>query len=128
MSFRVRACHDAHVLLSEQPGITNVTTYEIIIGGWKNTQSVIRRAIKGENKAAINRTGLLACKELRPFWVSWELGTIKVGRGLKPPNGEFLSWKDPKPFDIHALSGFSGYGATAEWRLELKPGKISVQD
>ena len=40
--FRVRACNDAHVALSEGLGNTQIRTTEIVIGGWANTRSAIR--------------------------------------------------------------------------------------
>ena len=39
--FKVKACHDALIILSTSTNFgTNV--YEIILGGWKNTKSIIR--------------------------------------------------------------------------------------
>ena len=37
-----KACHDAHIALSEVKGLDSSETYEIVIGGWSDSQSVIR--------------------------------------------------------------------------------------
>ena len=39
-----QAGNDAHLALSDTPD-TSVTTYEVVIGGWKNGRSVIRKCI-----------------------------------------------------------------------------------
>ena len=43
--FRAKACHDAHLALSEIPGNLEVRTYEIVIGGWGNMFTALRRGI-----------------------------------------------------------------------------------
>ncbi len=40
--FAVRACHDAHVSLCTVPEVIDNQIYEIVIGGWMNSESVIR--------------------------------------------------------------------------------------
>ena len=39
--FKVRACNDAHVALSSSTNLDR-DMYEIVIGGWSNSKSVIR--------------------------------------------------------------------------------------
>ena len=43
-SFSVKACSDVHVALANIPGEGTFMTYEIVLGGWGNTKSVIRDA------------------------------------------------------------------------------------
>ena len=38
----VQACNDAHIALSQHFEQYSSSTYEIVISGWSNTQSVIR--------------------------------------------------------------------------------------
>ena len=38
VTFEVKACGDAHVYLAEYSGITMSDAYEVVIGGWDNTQ------------------------------------------------------------------------------------------
>ena len=44
--FQVRACGDVHVVLSEEIGQIDAGIYEFSIGGWNNTQSVLRTAVR----------------------------------------------------------------------------------
>ena len=41
--FRAQACWDAHLALGEIPGNIYVRAYEIVIGGWGNTQTALRK-------------------------------------------------------------------------------------
>ncbi|KAK3581827.1 hypothetical protein CHS0354_007229 [Potamilus streckersoni] len=50
ITFSVQACNDAHVALSQTKGNDNVDTYEIVIGGWADSQSVIRDCKQCDNK------------------------------------------------------------------------------
>jgi Farnesoic acid 0-methyl transferase len=40
--FNVKACNDARIMLQTIPGSTVDKHYEVVIGGWSNTRSVIR--------------------------------------------------------------------------------------
>ena len=42
LEFEVKACHDVHVLLAHRPWNSTYRTFEVIIGGWDNSKSVIR--------------------------------------------------------------------------------------
>jgi hypothetical protein len=42
LSFTVKACNDAHIMLQTVPGNTDATHFEIVIGGWSNSRSAIR--------------------------------------------------------------------------------------
>ena len=42
ITFQVEACNDAHIALSENFEQYGSRTYEIVLGGWSNTQSAIR--------------------------------------------------------------------------------------
>ena len=39
--FKVKACNDAHIILSTSTNFDN-NMYEIALGGWQNTASIIR--------------------------------------------------------------------------------------
>ena len=40
--FSLQACHDGHIALSEIPGNIETQTYEFVIGGANDTESLIR--------------------------------------------------------------------------------------
>ena len=53
--------------------------------------------------------------EFRAFWISWDGGIIRTGSGRDPTQREFLSWRDPSPFDVNYISVSSGWESTAIW-------------
>ena len=59
VSFRVRAAAEAHVALSNVYGDTDRRTYEIVLGGWNNSKSVIRYGGRGQNQVEKSTPGLL---------------------------------------------------------------------
>ena len=42
LSFMVKACNDAHIMLQTVPGSTTDAHFEIVIGGWANERSAIK--------------------------------------------------------------------------------------
>jgi len=62
--------------------------YEIVLGGWDNTQSVIREATAGDNIVLTSKFPVLKQGVFRKFRVTWDDTTLKVERFI---NGQ---WKD----------------------------------
>ena len=63
--FTARAENDALVALQHTPGVTDEDTYEIVIGGDKNTRAVIRTGRYGDAVARVEVDGLLSPDEDR---------------------------------------------------------------
>eukprot|EP00058_Branchiostoma_floridae_P026175 XP_002611665.1 hypothetical protein BRAFLDRAFT_117103 [Branchiostoma floridae] len=79
-TFDVQANNDVHVGLSSQSQDLD-DMYEIVIGGWSNTQSVIRRSKQGNNLVTVSTSGIISPTEYRKFWITWSSdGTIAVGK------------------------------------------------
>ena len=52
--------------------------FQIVLGYEDNTRSSIRASVGGGNQ--VQHSGpVLSCTERVPVWVSWDMGTIKVG-------------------------------------------------
>ena len=61
---RIKACRDAHILLSEDIGATN-NTYEAALGIIGNTKSVLRESVYGANVVVVDTPGIMHCDEFR---------------------------------------------------------------
>ena len=122
MVFKVRACNDAHVQLSEYIDLNAQLTYVVVIGGGYNTRSFIRRYKGGPNEALVDTPRILDCDKLRTFWVSWSDGVIEAGQGPLVGDQKFIGWTDPEPREVKAVNVATGWGAAAEWRLWVAPG------
>ncbi|GLV45926.1 uncharacterized protein CBL_11723 [Carabus blaptoides fortunei] len=113
--FRVRASNDAHLALTNGPGESD-PMYEIFIGGWGNTKSVIRRNRTKPEKIEAETPGILNGDEFRGFWVRWGNGSVAAGR--EGEGAPFVEWHDPEPFQINHIGVCTGWGACGNWILE----------
>ncbi|XP_067668468.1 uncharacterized protein [Haliotis asinina] len=116
-TFQVRAESNVHVALLQEDGVTCSNTYEIVIGGWKNTQSVIRKGRHNDQRVTARHRPLSAT-EFRDFWISWNDGVISVGTGMTVDVGRFMSWRDPSPQSVRYIAVSTGCGSTGLWQFE----------
>ena len=117
LTFSVRAANDAHVGLfvapqDDQPG-DGQEMYEIVIGGWANTQSVIRAAPQGDNLVTVATPSILDPNEWRQFWVTFSEGTIILGSGLIPgaSGTEVMRYTDPSPKPVTYVGVGTGFNS-----------------
>ncbi|XP_073831690.1 uncharacterized protein [Musca autumnalis] len=115
--FRFKVCcsNDCHVALASEPQ-EGGPMYEIAIGGWTNTKSVIRYVGKQPDVAAADTPKIVNSNEMRGFWVRWRNQTISVGR-----EGEisaFMSHNDPQLFDVKFIGICTAYGSTGSWLFD----------
>ena len=138
LMFKVRASNDAHIKL----GCTSNTNvfYEIVLGGWGNTRSVMRPVNNnndsiGNDGAALNTPNLLNGNEERDFWIATDgaTNTIRVGRGTDPTQGQFMSWANPPSFPWTGSNRAplcfqfrTGWGSTGTWS-GIRNTKTSMQ-
>ncbi|RVE54471.1 hypothetical protein evm_000956 [Chilo suppressalis] len=115
VQFKVRAANDAHLALTMAPQESD-PMYEVFIGGWGNSKSVIRRNRTKPDKVEADTPGILNGGEFRGFWVRWDGGVVSAGR-----EGEvipFISWTDPEPFPVAFVGVCTGWGASGSWKIE----------
>ncbi|CAL7949665.1 unnamed protein product [Xylocopa violacea] len=115
IQFRVKTPNDAHVALTTGPQ-EGEPMYEIFIGGWSNSKSVIRKNRTKPDVAEAETPGILSGDEFRGFWIRWGDGAISVGKEGEP--GSFLTYADPEPFGIGYFGVCTGWGASGEWLIE----------
>ena len=121
--FRVQACRDAHVALSEFFNNVHTRTYEIVIGGNGNTNSFIRDYATGVEKLKVDTPNIMDCNNYRAFWVKWESsGRITVGHGAIFGNSTFLDWMDDEKRMFKGLTISTWDNATGFWDFSFLQG------
>ncbi|XP_046356480.2 uncharacterized protein LOC124135256 [Haliotis rufescens] len=102
--FLVKACHDANIALHTRPNTTDTDAYEIIVGGWTNTFSCIRRCFFCPLIDSYKESSILSCHEYRPFWLSWKKDVISVGKGQIVGHQTFIESAPSSPIVINHVS------------------------
>lgn len=115
VQFRIKAPNDAHIALSTAAAEVD-PMYEIFIGGWGNTKSIIRKNRTKPDVAEVPTPGILDGNEYRGFWIRWQNGNISVGRENEIP--PFLSWTDYEQVNIEYIGVCTGWGANGAWIIE----------
>ncbi|XP_052062057.1 uncharacterized protein LOC127702080 isoform X2 [Mytilus californianus] len=111
ITFKVKADNDAHIALMSSNN-ENDPLYEIVLGGWGNTQSVIRDRKQGGH-LALHRGRVLNSNEYRTFTIKWNNGRIRVENELKK---KLMEWTDTtNPYKIRNVGVSTGWGSTGYW-------------
>ena len=126
LTFSVRSCNDAHVLLSTDATSwrSGTNMYQIVIGGWYNTKSVIRKDTNGANLVTTHHSkGPMSCGDFRRFYVSWKDGVIEVGAVVADPSQPgtttdepFMTYTGPSGFLVNHLF-VGGWNQPATWLI-----------
>ncbi|XP_073835647.1 C3 and PZP-like alpha-2-macroglobulin domain-containing protein 8 [Musca autumnalis] len=114
-TFKIKASNDAHLALTAQPGVS-FPMYEVFIGGWRNTKSVIRQNCKKPDVVEVLTPGILNGNEYRGFWIQWCNNTISVGR--EGEAAAFMIFHDAHMFPIQYVGICTGWGASGSWKFE----------
>jgi hypothetical protein len=91
------AVTDVHVAISPKPETVD-PMYEVVIGGWGNSESAIRRKSQGDFLCRVRTVDVIKPKKVNHFWVSINVDTqlIHVGAGNEPNLASVIClWKDP---------------------------------
>merc|ERR1712038_421462 len=122
--FQVKASNDAHIALGETTtvNIDSPTNYEIVLGGWRNTKSVIRNMPQTRDRVIeYPSVGVLNKDEYVKFRILWDKDFLRVGKD------EFNSWKllmeveDRDTFGfrkIRYMSISTGFGSEGSWKID----------
>ena len=112
ITFSVRASNDANIGF-----MCNSCNdfYQIAIGGWSNTKSVIQR---GSTKNSSSISGLLDGNEYRPFWAQALNGMVRFGTGHIIGQNVIVQWQDPSPIIPNYVGFTTGWGSSGDWIIE----------
>lgn len=121
LKFDYRGPHNCHVCLTQGP-VEADPIYEIMLGGWENSKSVIRYCKQKPDKVEVLTPGLMNPNEFRSFIIQWRCGRLMV-RDAKT-GATIMEWTDPTPFNITHFGIRTGWGAHGQWRIQHfnKPG------
>ena len=119
--FTVDAKNDAHIgFFSEKkscPIHCSNEMYEIVIGGWANSQSVIRRGSQGSNKDLKATLNILKSNEDRSFWADAKDGLVRLGKGKVIGYDIVMKWQDNQPLDPSYVGFMTGWGSSGIWKF-----------
>lgn len=123
LMFNVRTCDNVHVLLST--ALMNVSaemSYEVVIGGYDNTISDIRKGAHGPIVVQVDTPNILKCDEFLPFWIKWENSAITVGHGDLGSN-VFMQYSEANMASSFVATVSSWTTAPAEYHFLESQGK-----
>lgn len=124
IQFEVAANSDAHIALG-----TYYDHYEIVLGGWANTNSVIRAKNQGPPLCSCPGKAL-STPTPEKFWASWNAGgdgCLTIGRGWDFGKHVMMSVAlSPRNYLIKSMYVSTGFGSTGAWTLRERPQVIPV--
>lgn len=126
LAFNVRTCDNVHVLLSTAlMNISGDASYEVVIGGYDNTISDIRRGAHGPILVQVDTPNILKCDEFLPFWIKWESSVLTVGSGVLGSN-LIMQYSESNMATSFVATVSSWTTAAAEYHFLESEGKRSL--
>ncbi|MCB9493798.1 MAG: hypothetical protein H6679_06015 [Epsilonproteobacteria bacterium] len=119
ITFEVRATNDVFIGFGQEAfrtRNTNKEIYELVIGGWKNSRTVIRIDSLGKSVKEFHREqnpdAMLKPMEYEKYTVSLNNGVITLFK----ENKKVLEWEDPYPTERIRYIGLSSWDSPVEFR------------
>ena len=113
--FNLKACEEAYVILSKDPGVSENDAYQFVMGLESNSKSEIRKQSPDTETKSFTTENILSCDETLPFWITWTSGMFELGKGHTLGSDRLIEWRDTRPYDINGLSLASRHATPAEW-------------
>ncbi|XP_056001828.1 coadhesin-like [Ostrea edulis] len=118
VTFRVRACNDAHVALMTYDRDSG-PLYEIVIGGWGNGKCCMRKGKQGHCYRQYSGR-VLSCSGYNYFWVGWGGSRIRLGKGTTYGSSTLLDFSDSS-IKVNYIAVSTGWGSTGSWEFSNPP-------
>ncbi|XP_015515109.1 uncharacterized protein LOC107220859 isoform X1 [Neodiprion lecontei] len=112
----VTAAHDARIALRTHLN-EDSNVYEIVIGGWGNKMSTIKRNSSDSDVVEAETESILSSEAQRDFCIKWWCdGLLEV---ICQNFGDVrMRYKDNDPFVVNFIGFSTAWGARGEWILE----------
>ena len=127
LNFEVKGIYDAHILLSP---CSKCDGYEIVIGGWRNTQSAIRDGKqKITDELRRDTPNILSPTEFRPFWIKiTESDEVRISVGRGGEGEPFMETTFSKKYNI-LYAAFAAWKTDNinEWKVNIPEGKVILK-
>ncbi|CAG2226466.1 unnamed protein product [Mytilus edulis] len=123
LKFKVKASRDANVYLSSSPSMDSAMPfYDVNFGAHINTKTLLIRRkdnllttpFRKSWDTLIDRH-CLNSSEFRDFWVSWDKGIVKHGRGTVIGDDLIGKWIDPNAFPVRSIGVLNSYDSEGDW-------------
>lgn len=96
------------------PNYRPLDFFEIVLGGWSNTKSVIRFT-QSETELAVYEGSICSMNDWVVVTVAWEDGRIMVSMGETPGENIFMEYTDSELRAVHWVGVMTGWGAEGNW-------------
>ena len=120
--FTVSANNDAHIALGENSQ-HNCKKYEIVIGGWGNSASVIRYGNQGASQAQDNNRILGGYDGPKSFELDWSDGESLKLSSIEAIEGKtqirVMKCKLDPTIPINTMCVSTGWGSRGTWKVQL---------
>ena len=121
--FKVRACAEANIILSEFPTISDYRTYEFSIGFEENTKAYVRKSVSGDPVKTVDlgESYGLSCEYEVPYWIQWrnminDTLRLQMGAGSVAGENVFVNWTDTDdPYQVQAVGYATSNAYEGTW-------------
>ncbi|CAG2243274.1 unnamed protein product [Mytilus edulis] len=116
LNFEVKGCKDAHIILTSQ--LNKIAPfYHIGIGLFTNTKTILARERINYEYVDEHEETILDCNNFVQFWLSWENGQIRLGKGLVVHVNTILAYDEDCPYAIQNIEISADEGVTLIWNF-----------
>ncbi|KAK6172431.1 hypothetical protein SNE40_016081 [Patella caerulea] len=120
--FFVKSCRNAKIGLFQNDSQSSVV-YEVVLGAGRNTYSVLRSIING-NQLKFKRGPVLDCDKFLPFWIDWGNSGVAIGQGTFVGMNQMMVYSNPvQKIPVYLANATHANTANGLWILQLSCAK-----